>query len=177
MRADSFLAVVCALAITMVVGETQAQEHGFASGAEEQEYHLNHGAGFLGASTHLDEDDTGFTIGLEYARRLSRMWAIGGAVEMASSRIERNIVLGVPVILYPWRGLALVAMPGAEIVSAEVEHGDGSEEETELEFLGRLGLAYWFEVNEALSVAPAFYADVAGGRCTLVYGVLLGVGF
>ena len=40
------------------------------------EFHRNHFGGFLGASTHSDTDETGFTLGLEYARQFAPRWAV-----------------------------------------------------------------------------------------------------
>lgn len=156
---------------------THAQEHAAVSaGAHKHEYHKNHGASFLGATTHLDAGDTGFTMGTEYSRRFG-LWAIGIVVEMASSRVERDIIIGVPVFLYPWRELVLFVAPAAEVASIEEVHGDESKEVTELEPLLRFGTAYWFAVNEVIALAPTFQADVVKGHWSLVYGVAVGVGF
>ncbi|KPK56544.1 MAG: hypothetical protein AMS21_12655 [Gemmatimonas sp. SG8_38_2] len=174
MRMKSSLAVGCALALSMPLA-LSAQEHGESYEAEEHEYLRNHGAALLGATTHLDPEDTGFTIGVEYVRRLTRLLAIGVSVEMASSSLERDIILGLPIILYPWKGLALVAMPGAEAATVEEEHGAEIEEATEAEFLMRLGVAYWFEMNETVGVAPAIFVDHASERWSLVYGMVFGV--
>ncbi len=131
MRMRLMLAVLCAVALSNPWVSLSAQEHGESTGGEEHEYHKNHGSAFLGATTHLDPEDTGLTIGVEYARRFSRLVAVGVTVEMASSSLERDIILGLPVILYPWRGLALVAMPGAELATGEEEHGGEIKEVTE----------------------------------------------
>ncbi len=166
------LLLVTAIALLGSPNVLRAQEHGETAGASGHEYHKNHGATFLGATTHLDHDDTGFTIGAEYARR----WGLL-LVEMASSRLERDIIIGVPVLLYPWRGWSVFVAPAAEAASTTVEHGGETILETEWELLFRFGTAYWFEVNETISLAPTFMADVANGRWTLVYGLSFGVGF
>ena len=154
-----------------------AQEHAAVSaGAHKHEYHKNHGASFLGATTHLDAGDIGFTMGTEYNRRFG-LWGVGFVVEMASSRVERDIIIGVPVFLYPWRELVLFVAPAAEVASIEEVHGGESKEVTELEPLLRFGTGYWFAVNEVISLAPTFQADVVKGHWSLVYGVSVGVGF
>jgi hypothetical protein len=149
-----------------------AQEHG----ASDHEYHKNHGATFLGATTSLDDDVTGFTIGTEYARRWG-LWGVGLFVEMSSSRVERDIILGIPLDLYPWRGLVLFAAPAAEVTSKNVEHDGEMALETKLEPLFRFGTGYWFAVNETIAVAPTLMADVVQGHWTLVYGLSVGVGW
>jgi len=170
-------AVLCAVALSMPWSSLLAQEHGESASGEEHEYHKNHGAAFLGATTHLDPKDTGFTIGVEYARRFSRLVAISVTVEMASSSLERDVILGLPVILYPWRGLAFTLGPGVEVATEEEEHGEEIKEVTKAEFLMRFGVGYWFALNETVAASPAIFADVVGGRWSLVYGVVFGVGF
>jgi len=171
------LAVLCAVALLLPQGTLGAQEHSESTGGEEHEYHKNHGAAFLGATTHLDPEDTGFTIGVEYTRRFSRLLAVGVAVEMASSSLERDIILMLPVIIYPWRALVLTLGPGVEAATEEEEHGEEIKEVSKAAFLMRFGVGYWFEFNETVAVSPAIFADVVGGRWSLVYGVLFGVGF
>ena len=156
---------------------TYAQEHTANSAdTHKHEYHQNHGASFLGATTPLDAEYTGFTIGTEYTRRFGP-WGVGFLVEMASSRVERDIIIGVPVSLYPWRELVLFVAPAVEVASFEEVHDGESKEETELEPLLRLGTAYWFAVNETIVLAPTLQADVAKGHWSLVYGLSIGVGF
>ena len=169
--------VACVIVLLMPLASLSAQENGESAGAEEHEYHKNHSSSFLGATTHLDPNDTGFTIGVEYARRFSRLVAVAVTVEMASSTLERDVILGLPVLVYPWRGLGLTVGPAAELATREEEHGDEVKEVTEVEFLLRFGVGYWFALNETVAVSPAIFADVANGRWSLVYGVLFGVGW
>jgi len=176
MRTSLWLSVLCAVTLFGSLSALHAQEHGAAEGEGEREYHKNHGAAFLGASTHLEDDDTGLTLGVEYARRFG-LWGAGVYVEMTSSRLERDAILGVPVFLYPWRGLALFVAPAVQVVSVDVEIGGETEVERELELLFRIGTAYWFSLGGPVGVGPTFMADVVNGHWTLVYGVSIGVGF
>ncbi len=168
---------LCTATLLTSIGPLYAQEHSEGATGEEHEYHKNHGASFLGATTRLDPEDTGFTIGTEYVRRFTRLLAVGVSVEMASSELERDVILGLPVVLYPWRGLALVAMPGAELATVEEEHGEEINEVTEVEFLMRFGVGYWFALNETVAASPAIFVDATSARTSLVYGVLFGVGW
>ena len=168
--------LVTAVALLGSPDQLHAQEHGAAAGTGGHEYHKNHGATFLGATTHLHDDDTGFTIGTEYTRRWGLL-GVGFLVEMSSSRIERDIIAGVPVTLYPWRGLTVFAAPAAAVASQNVEHGGETVQETELEPLFRFGAGYWFALNETIAVAPTFMADVAQGHWSLIYGLSVGVGW
>lgn len=163
--------------LLFLLDATYAQKHTADSAdSHKHEYHQNHGASFLGATTHLDAEDTGFTIGTEYTRRFGS-WGVGFMVEMASSRVERDIIIGVPVSLYPWRELVLFVAPAVEVASFEELHGSESKQVTELEPLFRFGMAYWFAVNETIALAPTFQADVTKGHWSLVYGLSIGVGF
>ncbi len=95
---------------------------------------------------------------------------------MSSSRVDRDIILGIPLDLYPWRGLVLFAAPAAEVTLKNVEHGGETALETELEPLFRFNTGYWFAVNETIAVVPTLTADVVQGHWTLVYGLSVGVG-
>jgi len=142
----------------------------------EHEFHRNHFGGFLGASTHSDNDETGFTLGLEYARQFTPRWAVVAYTELVSGDLERDIILAVGAIFYPMRRLGLVVAPGVEFASKDVEHRGEVEKEDETEFLLRLGAGYGFPVGQA-SLGPAVFVDWAGNRWTLVYGIGMVTGF
>ena len=79
--------------------------------------------------------------------------------------------------MYPWRQSLFFVAPAAEVASATVEHGGETEGENKLEFLLRFGTAYWFELNDTISIAPTFMADLVKGDWALVYGLSVGVGW
>jgi len=142
----------------------------------EHEFHRNHFGGFLGASTHSDTDETGFTLGLEYARQFAPRWAVGAYTELVGGDLERDIILLVGAVFYPMPRLGLVVAPGVEFASKDVEHHGVVEKEDETEFLLRLGAAYGFPVGQA-SLGPAVFVDWADKRWTLVYGIGMVTGF
>jgi len=142
----------------------------------EHEFHRNHFGGFLGASTHSDNDETGFTLGLEYARQFTPRWAVTAYTELVGGDLERDTILAVGAIFYPMRRLGLVVAPGVELANKDVEHHGDVEREYENEFLLRLGAEYGFPVGQA-SLGPAVFADWAGNRWTLVYGIGMVTGF
>ena len=173
----SRLAIVCALALLGSPGALLAQKHGEVEHGGEHESHRTHVALFLGATTHLHTDDTGLTLGLEYERRLSPLWGVGVLVDFASSDIERDYVIGVPVLLHPAAGASLLVAPGVEFVQINVVgEGGEEEEESETELLVRFGVAYELGIKR-MSIAPQLNAEVAGGHWTLVYGLAVGIGF
>jgi hypothetical protein len=172
----TLLVVIPTVMLLGSLNQMHAQEHGDAVGESDLEHHKNHGATFLGATTYLGDDDTGFTIGTEYTRRWGLL-GVGLFVEMSSRRVERDIIVGVPLFLYPWRGLTFFVAPAVEVASQDVERGGEAEYETEAAALFRFGTAYWFALNETIAIAPTFMADVAHGHWTLVYGLSVGVGW
>jgi len=143
----------------------------------EHEFHRNHFGGLIGVSTHLDNDDSGFTLGLEYARQFSLHWALGAYTELVSSNLERDVILAVGGIFYPIRGVSLVVAPGVEFASKDVEHHGEVEQENETEFLLRLGAGYGFQVTSQAGLGPVLLFDRTGNRWTLVFALGMVVGF
>ena len=140
------------------------------------EFHRNHFGGFLGASTHTDNHETGFTLGLDYVRQFTPRWAAIGYTELVSGDLERDIILAVGVIFYPAPRLGLVVAPGVEFVTKSVEHHGELEMEDESEFLMRLSVAYGFPVGQA-ALGPVVFGDWAGNRWTIGYGIGMAAGF
>ncbi len=154
----------------------RAQEDGVGTQAEEHHGHDNAVALFLGGATHLGSDgrssETGFTIGLEYARRVANRLKIGLLAEYASSDTERDYIFALPLFAHLTKNLVLVAAPGVEFASID----EGGREEEETQFLMRFGTIYEFEL-ENWAIGPQVNADLVGGDWTLVYGVSFGIGF
>ena len=151
-----------------------AQEHGAAGEPAAHEEHRNQVGVFVGAASHLHQKETGIAVGLEYARHLAPRIGVSVFAEYASSKLERDFIVGVPLEVQPIGRLALWAGPGVEFVTVEDEVT--GEEENETEFLLRLGTGYVFPLGR-LTVRPSFNADYAGGHWTLVYGAALALPF
>lgn len=141
------------------------------------DFHVNHFGGFIGASRHMDSEDTAFTIGLEYARQFSRRWAVALYTELSSSDLERDVIVVVGGVFYPVARVALVVAPGVAQVSKDVEHHGKLEQEVETEFLLRLGAAYAIPLNSQAAIAPTVFGDRGADQWTVVYGVSMVVGF
>lgn len=174
--------IALTLALSGPASSVFAQEHDEAAHEQAEpgashEFHRNHAALFLGGATRLDPAVSGFTIGADYERRLSRLWGIGVLVDVALGEVKRETVVGVPVFLHAWRGLVLWVAPGLERLGAREESEATEEEESETDFLVRFGLGYELELKERFSISPQFNADISGGHWTLVYGLAFGVGF
>ena len=154
----------------------RAQEEGSGAHAEEHAHHDNAIGLFLGAATHLGSDghsnETGFAIGLEYARRVADRFTIGMLGEYATTDTKDNYVFVVPLYAHLTERLAIGAGPGLEFSSDQ----EGEHQEEKTEFLLRFGTIYELKLNK-WAVAPQAYADLVDGHWTMVYGVSLGIGF
>ena len=169
-RLSRYLLVFCGLLAAPLTG----QEHGESGTQQAHAEHANHAGLFVGAASHLHTDETGIAIGLEYARRLAHRVYLDVFAEYASSKLERDFIVGIPLEVVPVGGLSLSAGPGIEFLSVEDE--ETGTEESETEFLLRLGAGYYLSLGR-LTLRPTFNADYAGGHWTLVYGATLGVPF
>ncbi len=171
---------VLLVAATLVfAGQTsmlRAQEEGGGAHEEERHGHGNAVSLFLGGATHLgsggQSSESGFAVGLEYARRVASRLKIGLLAEYASSDTQRDYIFAVPLFAHVTKNLVLVAAPGVE--SSSIEEGGLEEEETE--FLMRFGTIYEFELDN-WAIGPQVHADLVGGHWTLVYGMSFGIGF
>jgi hypothetical protein len=177
------IATLLSVLVFLVPEATMGQGHEAAAesvpkGHEtaEHEFHRNHFGGFLGASTHTDNNETGFTLGLEYTRQFTPHWAAIGYTELVSGDNERDIILAVGVIYYPMSRLALVVAPGVEFATKGVEHHGTVEMEDETELLWRFSAAYGFPLGEG-SLGPVVFGDWAGNRWTIGYGLGIVTGF
>lgn len=146
-------------------GRLQAQEHESESGESSQHHaghHKNHVAVFVGA---IDEhEETAFSLGLDYERRLSRVFGIGVLTHYAFGDV-RSFALAAPIFLHATERLKFSLAAGYE----DANHEDR-------ETLIRLGVEYGFEVGR-LTMAPMFAVDFVEDEEILVLGVNIGRGF
>jgi hypothetical protein len=186
MRTVGSRAAICLCAIATMLWVVPAAGGDHRSGATAatahhegaaHEYHRNHFGGLLGTSVHLDNDDTAFTLGLEYARQFAPRWAVAGYVESVSSDIERDVIVAAGIIYYPVSRLGLLLAPGIESAAKDVEHHGEVEREYETEFLIRLGASYGFPVAPQASIGPVLLVDRSAHRWTVVIAVGTVVGF
>jgi hypothetical protein len=141
------------------------------------EYHPNHFGGVLALSARSDADEMALTMGLEYARRFSQHWAVAIYTELVSSQLERDVVVAVGAVYYPISGLGLVLAAGVEGADKTVDHNGEIVEESELDFMLRVGAAYGFQITPTAGLGPTFFIDRVGGRTTFVFGIGMVVGF
>ena len=119
---------------------------------------------FLGA-THKGSE-TGFSFGLKYARRLTKLLGIGVVLEHTNSLRERLVTLPA-LFVYPYEDLSLTFAPG-------IEREDG-----ETSFLFRVGAGWDFDIGGGFSIAPEVSVDFVEGTSDIpvIFGVTVGYKF
>ena len=158
-------------------GESTEVEQGEHAGHEAHGEHPKNGlALFLGGTLETAEDETFFTIGGEYERRLADRWAVQLVVEHVNDFDAWVVVapVGFRVVDELW----ITARPGLETEPRRpgLEEHDGGheidphgEEHTvdpheEAEggplFLWRFGLVYPIHLGETFAVMPTFALDL-----------------
>lgn len=179
-----------------------AQEgHGSGGDAGEHAAGTVHGkneiAAFVGATQRLGyaDDEAGLTLGVDYVRRLTDRTAAWVGFEWADGDVERDWLAVVNVGVQPLNGWArpLTFSVGAGIEVAEeseafsdgesgdgthgaMEESGGSGEETEVDALMRLGLAWPLPVGR-LQVIPRVSFDTVGEDWSIVGGISIGYAF
>ena len=135
--------------------------------AEEEKGHEEHFGPhslelFLG-DTH-DDGENDFTLGIGYEYRINQMFGVGVLFEGVKGEV-RELVILVPLYLYPYKGWRFVLAPALEV----------EEQTRDKNFLIRVGAAYEFEIGR-WSIAPEFNLDsIREG--TPVFGVSFGYKF
>jgi hypothetical protein len=148
----------------VVTGETHESSHADA----EAHYHKNHIAVFIGmteAEEHNGEqEDPDFTLGVDYERRLSTLFGLGGLLDFVIEG-KREYVVAVPVFLHVGSSAKFQLAPGFHHLSHTNEN----------EWLLRTGVMWTFHVK-TVSILPAFYYDITEGQNFFVLGVNFGIG-
>lgn len=142
------------------------EEHGEHGG---HEFHKNHIAVFLGATEaeehHGEKGNPDFTIGIDYERRLSKLFGIGGMIDWVAEG-NREYLIGVPVFLHVGKGGKFQLVPAYHQVRVGEEHG----------FVFRTAFAWDFYINK-ISLAPYIAYDFVEGQDFTVFGLDIGTGW
>jgi hypothetical protein len=147
-----FIASALVLLMTSAASVASGDDH----------FHKNHIALFLGG-TVTDHGDSGFTIAGEYRRRVGSNIAIGVLGEFADLD-HRAWIMGIPLVLFPYRGLVLLVMPGVEFAD---HHSN---------YLTRVGIGYEIPLGK-FSLTPMVNVDFVDGDQHFVFGITIGRGF
>ena len=121
------------------------------------------------AGTWEHEDETFFTLGVEYERRLTSRLGVIAAFEHLFDA-DRWVVVA-PIVFHVGHGLKFYGGPGFE--RSEAEH----EEIGETHLLLRGGLGYTLEFAERFSVGPSLSFDFVREHDEWQRAIVFGVGF
>ena len=156
----------------------ETESGGPAERREKEEYRKNDLGVFTGETAGNDE--SGFSIGGDYERRLSFRFGIGADGEWTGGTVREAVFL-VPVYLHITKGLRFGVGPGFahKYESAgEEAHGGGEAEPgghgegSGTHFLTRLTASYSFEVKSRYSISPSFSVDFTNGHDFTFLGCL-----
>ena len=137
--------------------------------AEEPHWHSHpHHISLLVAGTD-DDEETAFTLGVDYEYRVSEFLGVGAVLEHAFEDIDATTLLAV-ADLHFWRGLIVQTGPGVERIDGD----NGDSDETELIY--RLGTLYEFEVGP-YTVSPQIHYDFSSGEDAVIFGLAFGFAF
>jgi len=170
-----------------------AQEHAEQHDADEADPHAHYKnvlGLFLGNTNERvdggEVTEQGFTYGIEYARRITPRFSLGGVLERASGEIRGTLLIAQASYRLVG-GLFVIGGPGVEFRDAHSEepaHHDGlsadseapSRERDTTVFLMRIGAMYEFEFGRWL-LAPTVAVDFVGRDEALVVGASVGYVF
>ncbi len=161
-----FIFILCGFG-TIVMAEDQ---HGAGvEHAEGHHFHKNHISMFLGATQaekhHGERDDPGFSIGIDYERRLNQVIGVGFLADWVVEG-NREYLLGIPLFLHVGRHAKFQLAPGWHKLNEE--HEDG--------WVFRTGFGWGFEVGK-ITLTPALYYDITENENIFVAGLEIGKGW
>lgn len=131
---------------------------------EAHEAKPHHLSAVIGGTHIPHEDETAFTLGLDYEYRLNQTWGLGFVAEHAFGPIDSTTLLAVADI-HVAGGFAIQTGPGVEFVDDESF------------FVTRLGALYEFEIGEEFTLSPQLHYDFSTGDDAIVFGIAIGKAF
>ena len=141
----------------------------------EHDFHYNHVAIFVGASSVFEKSGTHFTLGADYIRYFSPESDFAVGVYSEAIFAHHTEWLFGTVLFF---GLAehfwLRAGPGIELIQEDLECGCGTK--TKAKFLIRIGTGYSIHLGN-FSIDPSIDIDFLRNSTTLVWGLNFGLGF
>lgn len=145
--------------IVLIAFNVNASEQKFTE--DEAPHHLSI---FIGDTHVIDENEDGYTIGIDYEYRVNEVLGIGTVIEHAAQDIKANTILAVADIHTPI-GLIFQIGPGYEF---------GEDENNPL---FRFGGLYEFEY-ESYTISPQVHFDMVKDEDnSLVFGFAIGRAF
>jgi hypothetical protein len=160
--------LVALLVSVGVAPDARAEEPGH--GENGHELHRNHFSFFVGITAGGDaegdgEESASPTLGLDYERRLTRLFGIGFLADVAGGD-RREFIAAIPLVFHAGKSAKIIVAPGIER-NKETGHD---------ETLLRLGFMWDFPVRR-MTLSPAFNVDMVHGEQVYVVGLNVGWGF
>lgn len=125
----------------------------------------NHVSFFAGDTiVPKDENANGFTLGLDYERRVTDLIGVGVLAEHAMGEVDATSVFGT-LNFHIWRGFVLQTGGGIEVANDGETNG-----------VGRVGMIYEIELGNGFTVAPESHMDFSKDN-SLVFGLSVGKSF
>lgn len=139
-------------------------------------YH-NHVALFLGGTTFYKNNESHFSLGLDYLYRPNNEnpWAYSIMFEGIFAE-HTEYVIALPIYHYIISEWWFRTAPGIEIIQEEEHHGDEVELKTQIEFLYRIGTGYSFHLGNIV-LSPSVDLDFVRNNDALVWGINIGYSF
>lgn len=150
---------------TIAVGVLLAAALADSAAAQEAHQTKPHHLSAVIGGTHIPhEDETAFTLGVDYEYRLNKTLGLGFVAEHAFGPISSTTLLAVADI-HIAGGLAIQTGPGVEFVNDESF------------FVARLGALYELEVGNDFTIAPQLHYDFSGHDDAIVFAIGIGRAF
>lgn len=150
--------------------------------ATEQEEHINayHAGIFTGFTTNNKNNETSFTLGLDYEYRMlmtDYYLGLGLLIEGVFANNKESLI-GIPIYFHPVGGLKIYIAPGFIFGVEPIESATGETKnntKSVSNFLFRFGAGYDFHLG-MFSISPGVAIDIVRGQTSYVYGLTFGLG-
>lgn len=165
--------------VLLTISITAQSSENIASHEENSEHNLhhNHVALFLGGTTFYKNNQSYFSLGVDYLYRPNNEnpWAYSIMAEAVFAE-HTEFVIAIPLYHYVIGSWWLRAGPGIEIIQEEEHHGDDVKSKTHVEFLFRIGTGYYFYSGNFV-VSPSVDIDLVRNNDAIVWGLNFGYSF
>jgi hypothetical protein len=128
---------------------------------------------FIGGTTSTERDETSFTLGGDYLRRVGERWSLGAFAEAVFAD-PTTWILGPQIRLHVKKGFWLAFEPALELAVEESEEAHEAEREARAIF--RIGTGYDFELGK-FSVSPNLSVDLSKEKPSWLWGINIGRAF
>ena len=159
LAALTFAAIASGAFSMAIAAPARAQQE--AGGEAEGPHHLSL---VIAATDIREEDETAFTLGIDYEYRVSELLGLGFVAEHAFGEVDSTTLIAAADV-HLWQGFAIQLGPGVEFAEGEAF------------LMGRIGTIYEVELGSGFTIAPQFHYDFSDGEDAVVFGAAFGRAF